>query len=570
MTCPKPTMEFYFNESRGVESTTDTSDTFSVSSTSKTHMDLRSSLYKPKLDPLSPYGGLAGRASPGHDLGYHTLLTRDSVTPTPTHTPTAPRRTFDMLSCSSSSFRWSDVPSSMCNTSPYPRSSDMMTPPPRNQTASSAASSNSTSRSSGLNGSSSHLVTPNPLITTFKGKKSHKSSLFDRLPDELILRIFSFLSSNQLCVCARVCRRWYFLAWEPQLWTTVCLSSEKINVDRGLKTLFRLLCRDSPTVCLAVERISLSGCGKLTDKGLLTIARKCPELKTLEIKGCSLVTNAGIAEVMARCVSVARLDLTGCQQVTTIQPRSISSDRSDSVLDHPSSSALHLPPQIVHHHQLFLQYLDLTDCYCLEDLGLITILRNSPQLSHLYLRRCVQITDGGVKAIASYCTMLKELSISDCILVTDFGIYELAKLGSNLRYLSVAKCDQISDAGIKQIARHCYRLRYLNVRGCEAVSDHSMELLARSCSRLRALDIGKCDVTDSGLRVLSEHCPNLKKLSVKSCDLITDQGIQSIAFYCRGLQQLNIQDCNISVDGYRTVKKFCKRCIIEHTNPGFC
>lgn len=82
-------------------------------------------------------------------------------------------------------------------------------------------------------------------------------------------------------------------------------------MDRGLKTLFRLLCRDSPTVCLTVERISLSGCSKLTDRGLFTIARKCPELKTLEIKGCPLVSNAGISEVVARCVSILKLDLTG-------------------------------------------------------------------------------------------------------------------------------------------------------------------------------------------------------------------------------------------------------------------
>ncbi|XP_035207180.1 F-box/LRR-repeat protein 7-like [Stegodyphus dumicola] len=574
MACPKPTMEFYFNESRSVESVTDGSDTFSVSSTPKPIKDFRGSLYKPKLDPLSPYGGLAGRASPGHDLGYHTLLTRDSITPTPTQTPTVPRRTFDSLSCSSSSFRWSDVPSSMCNTSPYPRASDVMTPPPppRNHIASTPSSTHPSSvssvRSTGLN-CSSQLLDTSPLGTTFKGKKSHKSSLFDKLSDDLILKIFSFLSSNYLCVCARVCRRWYFLAWEPQLWTSVCLSSEKIHVDRGLKTLFRLLCRDSPTVCLAVEKISLSGCCRLTDKGLFTIARRCPELKTLEIRGCPLVSDAGIAEVMARCVSILKLDLTGCQQITTIQPRSLSNEISDSVIDHPSSGSLHVPPQVVHHHQLFLQFLDLTDCHGLEDFGLKTIVRNSPQISHMYLRRCVQITDCGIKAIASFCMMLKELSISDCILVTDFGMYELAKLGSNLRYLSVAKCDQISDAGIKQIARHCYKLRYLNVRGCEAVSDHSMEVLSRSCPRLRALDIGKCDVTDNGLRLLSEHCPNLRKLSVKSCDMITDQGIQSIAFYCRGLQQLNIQDCNITVEGYRTVKKFCKRCIIEHTNPGF-
>lgn len=111
--------------------------------------------------------------------------------------------------------------------------------------------------------------------------------------------------------------------------------------------------------------------------------------------------------------------------------------------------------------------------------------------------------------------------------------------------------------------------RYLNVRGCEAVSDDALEVIARSCTKLRALDIGKCDVTDRGLRLISHHCPNLRKLSVKSCEMITDEGIQIIAYYCRGLQQLNVQDCPITLDGYRIVKKFCKRCIIEHTNPGF-
>jgi F-box and leucine-rich repeat protein 7 len=84
------------------------------------------------------------------------------------------------------------------------------------------------------------------------------------------------------------------------------------------------------------------------------------------------------------------------------------------------------------------------------------------------------------------------------------------------------------------------------------------------------LDVGKCDITDVGLKALSEGVPNLKKLSVKSCDAITDRGIIGIAYYCRGLQQLNIQDCQITIEGYRAVKKYCKRCVIEHTNPGFC
>lgn len=146
---------------------------------------------------------------------------------------------------------------------------------------------------------------------------------------------------------------------------------------------------------------------------------------------------------------------------------------------------------------------------------------------------------------------------------------ELAgKVGSQLRYLSVAKCKLVTDAGLKMIARRCYKLRYLNTRGCDAVTDESIMCLARCC-RLRALDIGGCDVSDTGLKVLAESCPNLKKLSLRNCDMISDNGLNYIAYYCRGLQLMNIQDCPVSIEGYRSVKMYCKRCVIEHTNPGF-
>jgi hypothetical protein len=42
--------------------------------------------------------------------------------------------------------------------------------------------------------------------------------------------------------------------------------------------------------------------------------------------------------------------------------------------------------------QLALQYLDLTDCVGLGDIGLQTVVQTCPQLSFLYLRRCVLLT----------------------------------------------------------------------------------------------------------------------------------------------------------------------------------
>nr|XP_040567099.1 F-box/LRR-repeat protein 7-like [Lepeophtheirus salmonis] len=389
---------------------------------------------------------------------------------------------------------------------------------------------------------------------------NHRLSL-DYLPDDLLIKILSFLSSNDIVRLSRVNRRFYFCAWDPSLWNAISLTGENTDADLGIKTILRLLSRNSAgNAKLSIVKIFLNGCRRLTDRGLAIVARRCPGLKELEIQYCINITNGGLMDLVSKCHLLDHLDVTGCQMISTISVHQPPPS--------PRTLVTNFPPQ-PQRRQLNIQYLDISDCVSLEDSGLKMIVESCPQLTYLFLRRCSNITDAGIKAVSSYCLCLRELSISDCIRVTDFSLYELAKLGPNLRYLSVAKCDRISDSGIKQLARLCYKLRYLNLRGCESISDSALEVISRSCTRLRSLDVGKCDITDGGLRLLAEHCPNLKKLSIKSCEMVGDKGIQTVAYYCRGLQQLNIQDSPVTLDGYRSVKKFCRRCVIEHSHPGF-
>ena len=376
----------------------------------------------------------------------------------------------------------------------------------------------------------------------------HRPSHLDSLTDELLVRILSYLSSKELMGVARVCRRFYFLAWEPELWERISFNEDTLDVDRALKTTFQLVARNGVSLANTVKTISLSGCSRLTDRGLAIIARRCHILQELEIQFCPNVTNGGLLDLTSRCNQLNHLDVSGCPMVSAVNVASGTSENK----------------------HLGIQYLDLSDCPHVDDTSLRLVVESCPQLQYLYLRRCHQISDNALRSISSYCLMLRELSVSDCPLVSDHGLAELGRLGPSLRYLSVAKCDKITDSGVRTLARHCYRLRYLNMRGCEQVSDSAVEWLSRSCTRLRSLDIGKCDVSDLGLKLLSENCPNLKKLSVKSCTLVTDTGVESVSYYCRGLQHLNIQDvAGVTIQGYRAVKNNCRKCIIEHTNPGF-
>lgn len=160
-----------------------------------------------------------------------------------------------------------------------------------------------------------HIQDVNNLITFAAGgngdMEDSKQCWFDLLPDDVIIRILSNLTSTELCRNTMVCRRWYHLAWEPCLWTSIRIIRSTIDVDRSLKVLTRRLSLDTPSVCVMVEKIFLNGCEKLTDKGLHTIAKRCPELRHLELHGCQGISNIALFEVVSKCVNMEHLNVAG-------------------------------------------------------------------------------------------------------------------------------------------------------------------------------------------------------------------------------------------------------------------
>ncbi|XP_031842627.1 F-box and leucine-rich repeat protein 7 [Nomia melanderi] len=381
--------------------------------------------------------------------------------------------------------------------------------------------------------SSTAISVPIRQQTLLQQKCSYAADLC-QLDDTLLLRIFSWLGTRDLCSIAQTCRRLWEIAWDPSLWKEVEVRYPQ-NATIALNALTRRGCHT------CIRRLVLEGA-----VGLAGIFTQLPflSLTSLVLRHSRRVTDANVSAVLDNCIHLKELDLTGCIGVTRACSRITT---------------------------LKLQSLDLSDCHGIEDSGLVLTLSRMPHLGCLYLRRCARITDASLVAIASYCASLRQLSVSDCVKITDFGVRELAaRLGPSLRYFSVGKCDRVSDAGLLVVARHCYKLRYLNARGCEALSDSATLALARGCPRLRALDIGKCDIGDATLEALSTGCPNLKKLSLCGCERVSDAGLEALAYYVRGLRQLNIGECpRVTWVGYRAVKRYCRRCIIEHTNPGF-
>ena len=81
----------------------------------------------------------------------------------------------------------------------------------------------------------------------------------------------------------------------------------------------------------------------------------------------------------------------------------------------------------------------------------------------------------------------------------------------------------------------------------------------------RSLDLGKCDVTNNGLRQLAKQLPQLRKLSVRGCELVGDVGVAAVVRGCSALLHLNIQECRLSPALVRSVVSSCRHAYIEHS-----
>ncbi|GJX39143.1 ribonuclease H-like domain-containing protein [Tanacetum coccineum] len=113
------------------------------------------------------------------------------------------------------------------------------------------------------------------------------------------------------------------------------------------------------------------------------------------------------------------------------------------------------------------------------DVGVVSILRSSKNITSLDLGRCVKVTDESLKAIGE-ATRLRSLNLQGCYLITDLGLKYLATrdLKNSLMFLYFNECVKISDTGcceaITGEALHAFAdhptLSYLALYLCHNIS----------------------------------------------------------------------------------------------------
>ena len=161
-----------------------------------------------------------------------------------------------------------------------------------------------------------------------------------------------------------------------------------------------------------------------------------------------------------------------------------------------------------------LTSLDLSNCKCVTDSGIISITSNLTNLNTLYISNCRRVTNSGVISIANNLNKLIDLDISGTQ-ITDRAVLSIADKLSNLISLYIAGCD-ITDRAVMTIADKLFNLTILDIGGNCYITDRAILAIADKLINLTNLSIGECKkITDQTIIVIADKLTKLTSLDVR-------------------------------------------------------
>ncbi|XP_033646648.1 uncharacterized protein LOC117305872 [Asterias rubens] len=407
-----------------------------------------------------------------------------------------------------------------------------------------------------LNTSSSHNIPPLTLQLMCDSPRGGEGlSIWELLPDEILLHIFSYLSFSDLIQCAVSCSRFHRIAMDDTLWRTIGLHKRQVTdfwltqigerhpvslsitqchgnivTENGLRNLFRS-CADS------LQELNVSGCtgGDLTGDSLLLHASRCQYLTSLDASWCQ-VTDNGLAAISDSCKRLTSLCLNGCQSVSDECLRKVITRHGKSLQVLEVLGCLQLSPEtlrLIGKECRHLRTLNIGQCYRVTDDCISVLAGHLRNLQHLDLRGCKQIRDSCIRKIVRNCKRLINLVLANCNHITNAAIIEIATYLSTIRSLDVSGCKKVNNEGVRSLATCCHHLTSLDVSST-GVDHKSVSALASYCNKTLVSARFNCckDITEAATIKLLKNCKKLKTLHLYGVKGLRNLGVLKQQYPC--------------------------------------
>ncbi|CAF2151523.1 unnamed protein product [Brassica napus] len=379
------------------------------------------------------------------------------------------------------------------------------------------------------------------------------------LPDDCLAHIFQFLTAGDRKRCSLVSKRWLLVDGQNRHRLSLAAKAEILPFLPSIFTRFdsvtklALRCdRNSFSLsdeafamvsvrCSNLTRVKLRGCREITDLGMESFARNCKSLKKLSCGSCDFGAR-GLNAVLEHCKVLEELSV---KRIRGIH------ETAEPVKLHSSSSLRSICLKELVNGQVFESLVASTT---LKKLRIIRCLGNwdkvlqvnngdgNTSLTEIHLER-LQVSDFGLSAI-SKCRKLETLHIVKTPECSNSGLVCVVERCRLLRKLHIDgwRTKRIGDEGLMALAKHCLLLQELVLIGVDA-THASLSAIASNCKKLERLALcGSGAIGDVEMACIAEKCVALRKFCIKGCP-ITDVGIKALALGCPNLVKLKVKKC---------------------------
>ncbi|XP_063966707.1 uncharacterized protein LOC129254741 [Lytechinus pictus] len=375
----------------------------------------------------------------------------------------------------------------------------------------------------------------------YEGKVFEDDSLVNALPDDVLIKIFSYLTMQERIAIESVCKRW------RKVCEATWLSQSSLHFTNMFKGFSFSEEQVGPTVmtdailksilfkgCYNLKHLDISASPRfLSVRSLNCIGQVCRELKSLNLS-FSKVDNNSIKTITNGSRNIERIILKGCQEL---------GEKGVWWLFHNCENLYHV---------------DLTEnrrvngkCFHILNKHCKVVLLNG----------CCSVNDKGLDCLTAKCgENLQELDISGCMIISDKGFINLTARCKSLQNLKMCGVhSKVTSAGLKTLS-NLTSLDTLHLTYHQEMSDAILAELAYHCTRLRELRIDGCnfqEITDVGMRSLA-HCPCLEVLNISYLGKVTDEGFKHLALAGR-LQTLVARSLHITDEAIGHLAAHCLR-----------
>ena len=188
------------------------------------------------------------------------------------------------------------------------------------------------------------------------------------LPDEIILKIFSYFTPTELCrYVAPVCVSWLTFARDGTLWEEI---TEKEFKDVSSDLLVKVI----TSWCSLLRSVDFKGRSDLTLNDFEAVFRSCPQIETISFAFCPQVNDNVLKLFSQNCSHLKYINLEGC-------------NISDASLMYFFGKPIH--------------GLNLSHCNLISDEGLVFLAKNFRDLSCVNLDGIQWITSASIDVLSS-------------------------------------------------------------------------------------------------------------------------------------------------------------------------